>query len=157
MKWIHCFLLIPMLGICAGSVPEEQAVFDAANAENWREVFFDDCTGDWQELWFLDGEIGSVENSSDGMQLTAGPQFKNDAHHMVLWTKRSFEGDLKIEFDYTRLDQETRLMHCRMMKTTRCTFVDGATCRKRVRAWLELILSLTTIRKACLNPAFRIT
>jgi hypothetical protein len=42
------------------------------------------------------------------MTLTAGPEFKNDAHHMVLWTKQSFEGDLKIDYDYTRLDEETR-------------------------------------------------
>ena len=26
------------------------------------------------------------------------------ASHAVLWTKRSFEGDIKIEYDYTRLD-----------------------------------------------------
>ena len=42
------------------------------------------------------------------MTLTAGPEFKNDAHHMVLWTKQSFAGDLRIEYDYTRLDKETR-------------------------------------------------
>jgi len=40
------------------------------------------------------------------MQLTAGPRWNNDAHHVVLWTRDTFEGDLKIEFDYTRMDFE---------------------------------------------------
>ncbi len=39
------------------------------------------------------------------MVLTAGPELKNDARHMVLWTKESFWGDVKINDDYTRLDQ----------------------------------------------------
>lgn len=34
------------------------------------------------------------------MTLTAGPEFKNDAHQIVLWTRDSFEGDVKIEYDY---------------------------------------------------------
>lgn len=117
-KKMICALLLPLIGLCAGKVPDEQMAFDAADALSWQEVFFDDCTGDWQEKWFLDGEIGSVENFSDGMQLTAGPQFKNDAHHMVLWTKDSFEGDLKIEFDYTRRDFETRCVNILYIEAT---------------------------------------
>lgn len=118
MKWFVCAFVIPMLGICAGKVPMEKTIFDAADAMNWQEVFFDDCTGDWHEKWFLDGEIASVENFPDGMHLAAGPQFKNDAHHMVLWTKDSFEGDLKIDFDYTRRDFETRCVNILYIEAT---------------------------------------
>jgi hypothetical protein len=96
----------------------DQAAFEQASKGHWQEIFTDSCTGDWKEKWFLDGEIGSVETSADGMQLTAGPQFKNDAHHMVLWTKESFEGDLKIEFDYTRLDFETRGVNILFIQAT---------------------------------------
>jgi hypothetical protein len=42
------------------------------------------------------------------MTLTAGPEFGNDAHHMVLWTRESFEGDMKIEYEFTRIDEERR-------------------------------------------------
>ncbi len=87
---------------------KERTVFEQAAAVNWREVFSDPGTGDWRKHWFLDGEVGAVTNSPEGMTLTAGPEFKNDAHHMVLWTKRSFAGDLKIEYDFTRLDEERR-------------------------------------------------
>jgi len=85
--------------------PEEKA-FKQASSGTWKEAFVDSCSGDWKKRWFLDGEIGTVKTDVEGMTLTAGPEFKNDAHHMVLWTKESFQGDLKIEYDYTRIDKE---------------------------------------------------
>jgi hypothetical protein len=90
--------------------PEED-LFRRANGGNWKTVFEDPCTGDWTERWFLDGEIAAVRNGPEGMQLTAGPRFGEDTHHMVLWTRESFCGDLKIEYDYTRLDFETRCVN----------------------------------------------
>lgn len=96
--------------VCAGADEdaEERAAFQKAADRSWREVFADEGTGDWKKKWFLDGEVGKVSNGPEGMTLTAGPEFKDDAHHMVLWTRDSFEGDLKIEYDYTRLDGERR-------------------------------------------------
>lgn len=106
-----------------GDVPCEQGkadreAFEQAGQGKWQEVLHDDCTGDWKEKWFLDGEVASVSNSEEGMQLTAGPQFMNDAHHMVLWTKGQFKGDLKIEFDYTRLDFEKRCVNIIYIEAT---------------------------------------
>jgi len=84
----------------------DRAAFEkAAAGAAWAEVFSDSCTEDWEAKWFLDGKVGTVTNSPEGMAPTAGPEFRNDAHHMVLWTKDSFAGDLKIEYDYTRLDE----------------------------------------------------
>ena len=97
---------------------EAGAAFENASAANWQEVFFDVGTGDWKERWFLDGEVGKVKTGANGMELTAGPEFKNDAHHMVLWTRDSFAGDLKIEFDYTRLDDETRCVNILYIQAT---------------------------------------
>jgi len=96
----------------------EQKAFESARDADWQEVFRDDCTKDWQKQWMLDGEIGTVESSADGMRLTAGPEFGNDAHHMVLWTKDTFKGDLKIEYDYTRLDDETRCVNILYIQAT---------------------------------------
>ncbi|MEK6234806.1 MAG: hypothetical protein N2C14_08845 [Planctomycetales bacterium] len=58
----------------------EEDAFAEASAAKWREVFFDQAAGDWKERWFLDGEVGKVTTGPDGMVLTAGPEFKNDAH-----------------------------------------------------------------------------
>ena len=91
-------------------VAPEQA-FKTADARSWSSVFFDAGTRDWTDQWFLDGKVGTVTNAPDGMTLPAGPEAMNDAHHMVLWTKQEFTGDVKIEFDYTRLDDETKYVN----------------------------------------------
>ena len=98
-------LVCPLIWAFEIGETERQEFEKAVNAD-WKEAFSDDCSQDWTKQWFLDGEIASVSNSQYGMQLTAGPQFRNNAHHMVLWTKDEFEGDVKIEFEYTRLDFE---------------------------------------------------
>jgi peptidoglycan/xylan/chitin deacetylase (PgdA/CDA1 family) len=88
------------------------ALYDAAAAANEWETTFHDCgTKDWTENWFLDGKIAAVENTPYGMELRAGPRFGVNSHHMVLWTKDVFKGDLKIEFDYTRLDFAKRAVN----------------------------------------------
>lgn len=97
---------------------EKETFEKEEQASNWVEVFSDDCTDDWKKKWLLDGEIGKVNNSADGMTLTAGPEFKNDAHHMVLWTKDTFKGDLMIEYDYTRLDSENRCVNIIYIQAT---------------------------------------
>ena len=96
----------------------DQTAFEQASAGKWKEIFADKCTGDWEQQWFLDGEVGQVSTGPGGMELTAGPEFKNDAHHMVLWTKDVFVGDVKIEYDYTRLDDETRCVNILYIQAT---------------------------------------
>jgi hypothetical protein len=95
-----------MLASPACAEPDQDSAgrtaFQQADQRSWSEVFADDGTGSWKEKWFLDGEVGTVTSSPEGMTLTAGPESRNDAHHMVLWTKQEFAGDLKIEYDYTR-------------------------------------------------------
>jgi len=96
-----------------------QQIFAETDAESFRKannikstsIFFDKATTQWQNNWFLDGKVGTVSHDENGMVLQAGPEVKNDAHHMVLWTKNSFSGDIKIEFDYTRLDDQTRFVN----------------------------------------------
>jgi hypothetical protein len=91
---------------------------DDASTGEWETVFSDSCTGDWTDNWFLDGEVGHVSNDVEGMTLTAGPEFKNNAHHMVLWTHASFEGDVKIEYDYTRLDESKKCVNILYIQAT---------------------------------------
>ncbi len=89
-----------------------------SDSSNWSLVFEDEGSGDYKEKWHLDGEIAKVENSKDGMHIQAGPEFKNDAHHMVLWTKQTFAGNVKIEFDYTRTDEETKCVNILYIQAT---------------------------------------
>lgn len=117
-------MLTAMVTLAAGRDGEKNAAsvaekaFSQANQGSWKEVFTDTGTADWKEKWFLDGEIGKVSTNSEGMTLSAGPEFKNDSHHMVLWTKQNFVGDLKIEYDFTRLDKENRCVNILYIQAT---------------------------------------
>ena len=79
----------------------------SAIANDWEVVFSDPGAGDWKEHWFLEGLKATVENDEEGMVFSSGPVPKEQASHAVLWTKQSFEGDIRIEYDYTRLDSMT--------------------------------------------------
>ena len=96
-----------------------ETAFDALNTgRGWNLEFEDRCTKDWKHNWTLDGQVATVENSNKGMHFSAGPEFKNDAHHAVMWTKESLEGDLKIEYDYTRTDSETKCVNILYIQAT---------------------------------------
>jgi hypothetical protein len=81
-----------------------EADFEKAIDLNWKIAFEDDCTDSWQKKWVMDGERSHITHSAQGMDYFAGTEAYNDTGHTVLWTKQTFSGDLKIEYDYTRLD-----------------------------------------------------
>lgn len=67
-------------------------------------VFEDSFKKDWQKQWFKDGDIAKAVHRNGGLEVYAGDEAYNDAHHTVLWTKKEFEGNIMIEYDFTRLD-----------------------------------------------------
>ena len=84
-------------------------VFGQEDAENqgsqeWTKVFEDNATGKWQDKWFVDGKKATVKYKDDGLMFKAGKRRLDNAHHAVLWTHQSFSGDIKVEYDFTRLD-----------------------------------------------------
>ena len=85
------------------------AIETAGAAENTIEemMFSDPGVGDWQEHWFLEGLKATVEYDGEGIVFSSGPVPMEQASHAVLWTKQSFKGDIRIEYDYTRLDSMT--------------------------------------------------
>ena len=125
----------PMIFPITGIRNNKAAFEKAAAGTSWVEVSSDGCTRDWKAKWFLDGEVGTVTNSKEGMTLTAGPEFKNDAHHMVLWTKDTFEGDLKIEYEYSRLDEAT---NCVNILYIQATGSGNGPYAKDITKWSEL-------------------
>lgn len=93
-----------MIGNAPARAHEEVALFRQIESAAWEEVFVDTCTNRWEDRWFLDGLKGRVETGPDGMVLSAGPVQGDDAGHVVLWTKEIFEGDVRIDYEYTKLD-----------------------------------------------------
>lgn len=109
-KYAICLLSLSLLVISTGRteiMADEQTKeqqFSKLSKLDWEQVFSDSGTQDWAQKWFLDGERAVIKNSPDGMLFSAGPIERDNASHAVLWTEESFSGDLKIEFDYTRMD-----------------------------------------------------
>ena len=113
------YSIVFIVNTCFCLAQESQVVFEELNKNNqWQLAFEDDCSKDWTKYWTLDGLIATVENSREGMHFTSGPEYKNNAHHAVLWTKESFTGDVKIEYDYTRTDHATKCVNILYIQAT---------------------------------------
>lgn len=99
-----------------GEAQEEE--FDQLQGLEWKQVFFDRGDGDWSQNWFLDGKKATIENNEDGMLFSAGPVERENASHAVLWTKESFSGDLKIEYDFTKMDKANKAVNILYIQAT---------------------------------------
>ena len=100
------------------NVFSQEKEFGQLEQLSWKEVFYDECTKDWKKHWFLDGKKANVENDEEGMLFSAGPVEREDASHAVLWTRRSFTGDLKIEYDFTKIDDATKAVNILYIQAT---------------------------------------
>lgn len=111
------FFVLTFICLCANT----DKIISSKNADvkqDWALVFNDNCTQDWTKSWTLDGLIATVEHSKEGMHFKAGSEAYNDAHHAVLWTKDSYSGDVKIEFDYIKTDDENRFVNILFIQAT---------------------------------------
>ena len=91
-----------LLSSLTGYAKDESAVFEDLCSVTWPEVFADSLTKEWSNKWFLDGNEAEV--STDGNAMT----IDTSNGYAVLWTKQSFEGDLRIEYDFKRVDENER-------------------------------------------------
>ncbi len=105
-------------GYVAPEPTESARLFRRLDAAPWREVFSDPCTGDWRDRWTLDGLKANVTNTPTGMKFTAGPTRGENASHAVLWTKESFEGDIRLDYEYTKLDDATEAVTILFLQAT---------------------------------------
>lgn len=112
MERVKMFSIVLFILSTFGCIAQnKQSDFEALNnSPKWNLVLDDKCTNDWTDHWILDGEIATVENTPNGMHFSAGPEAWDDAHHAVLWTKESYAGNIKIEYDYTRTDTANKFV-----------------------------------------------
>ncbi|GAA4957788.1 DUF1961 family protein [Algibacter aquimarinus] len=116
MHRLCLLILVCYITSCAQS---NKSDFDnIKHQDDWDLVLEDSCTENWTNQWTLDGLIAKVKTSEEGMHFIAGSEYKNDAHHAVLWTKESFSGDIKIEYDYTRTDSATKCVNILYIQAT---------------------------------------
>jgi len=112
------FSLIPvMIAATATAEAEPAKQFSAAVLLPWQTTFVMD-SNDWRQRWHLDGRHATVETAGDGFTFTAGPQPGRDAHHAVLWTRARFTGDVRVSYDYTRLDDADHSVNLLYLQAT---------------------------------------
>ncbi|MFT6868190.1 MAG: type 1 glutamine amidotransferase [Cyclobacteriaceae bacterium] len=98
---------------------EEKPAITTEPSWKKKQLLFDDSgTTDWRRKWFLDGSHATITHDENGMHFQAGKEWGNDTSHAVLWTKKSFKGNILIEYDYTRTDSETRGVNILYFHTT---------------------------------------
>ena len=105
----HYFLLISFILLNHfGYSQNDEQFYLINNSKQWHLKFKDDGTENWKQKWFLDGLRAQIKNTKKGMILTAGKVERNDSCHAVLWTQKSFKGNIKITYEYTRKDSTTK-------------------------------------------------
>lgn len=98
-----------VLSACSTAGPTGEDTASESSAESI--LFMDTMAKGWQENWFLDGQNAELKHRDGGLDFitTESDVDKNvdrapfDARHAVLWTKREFEGDIRIRYTYTML------------------------------------------------------
>ena len=110
--------VILFLKCCGGFAQPANESFETLQQASVKLLFEDPGTGDWTEGWFKDGERSIVQNTPRGMVFSAGPVFGDNGSHSVIWTKQDFKGNIKIEFDYTRLDDIDRAVNILYIQAT---------------------------------------
>ncbi len=113
-QWgLNAIILLELIGneLRDSSMEANTNQYNAIEKLNWKEVFSDKLNKSWTKNWFLDGQKATLQNTNSGLTFSAGANGKVDADHAVLWTKQSFEGDLRIEFDFTRKDTVTKFVN----------------------------------------------
>jgi hypothetical protein len=93
-----------LLTACDPAADPAEKAFAAAERLPWTIAFEDDFRNGYERNWLLDGTQAQVAYTPQGMEIVSGPQVNNDSAHVVLWTRERFAGPLKIEYDFTRLD-----------------------------------------------------
>lgn len=103
------FILILLLSASIRAQKTDDQEFDILNkSKQWQLQLQDSGTKDWQSKWFLDGLQANIKNTKAGMLFNAGTTAGDDASHAVLWTKESFKGNVKLEYNFTRKDSATK-------------------------------------------------
>lgn len=111
-----------------GHANDDGRMFEEIRSKRWSEAFSDACTGDWKGKWFLDGVNAKVSNNEEAMMIDTAKGYA------VLWTKQSFEGDLRIEYDFRRVDENHKGVNIIYIQATG----DGQDgCTKDISLWSD--------------------
>ncbi len=73
--------------------------------QDWKVALSDSLTRFNPSHWQLDGVQGTIQCGEEGLTLQAGKVLDSNDSHVVLWSRTPFVGDIRVEYDFTRLDR----------------------------------------------------
>ena len=132
---LYFVMMIASRGLGAQPALETENFEKENSSLQWKLRFKDKGTGHWEKKWFVDGLRGSIENSARGMLFSAGPVDGDHACHSVLWTKKSFKGDIKITYEYTRTDAWNKWVNIIYLQATG---IGSGRFTHDIREWTDL-------------------
>ena len=110
-KFILLFIALAVNTLFSAAQTKEYAeAFNKLNNAPAKLAFSDNFEKSWKKNWHLDGKVARIIQKDNSISMYAGEKVYNEdkslanENHLVLWTKKEFEGDIKIEYDFTRLD-----------------------------------------------------
>lgn len=104
MNHMKNILLLSVVLVVAACQRSPETRFRDAMNRNWQEVFSDNFDSLDNAVWHLDGKKGALEIVPDGLVISAGNAIRKNSDHVVLWNRNVYKGDIRIEYDFTRLD-----------------------------------------------------
>jgi len=113
-QWgLNAIFMLEMIG---DKIPDSKTITERKSFEilqnlTWKEIFADNFKKPWTNNWFVDGQKAKFKNTKAGLLFKAGTTSASDADHAVLWSKQCFQGDVRIEFNFTRKDTATRFVN----------------------------------------------
>lgn len=108
---LYLFVLLSLIAILSQLFCETQALallFKKELKRPWKLAFEHKNSTPWQENWFLDGENALVTSKSNFFEINTQDRESLSRIYAVLWTKESFQGDIKIEYDFKKEDQHNK-------------------------------------------------
>jgi len=116
--FFFCYLLASFFPVFSQSSDATQQLFTELNTLPWEKIDTTLNSSNWQNHWRVDGYRADIRETSSGLLFCAGPVAYDNGSHAVLWTKESFSGALKIEFDYTWVDDISRFVNIIYIQAT---------------------------------------
>ena len=86
--------------------------------QNWKKAYAEKEGQKSEKNWYIDGEKGSMKKDGNKIILEAGPDIESEDDHIVMWSKKSFKGDIMIDYEFTKLDSLERFVNIIYIQAT---------------------------------------
>ncbi|WKN44944.1 hypothetical protein [Tunicatimonas pelagia] len=118
MKYLVFVLCCWCVSITQTCAQTPDSIYRSLEQLAWKPILADTGQTDWQQHWSVDGDRATLKATPQGRLFCAGPIAYDNGSHAVMWTKQSFSGPIKVEYDYVRADDISRFVNIIYVQAT---------------------------------------